>query len=639
MATSPFIFNAEAGETPETLDRKRKLLEQMLAGLDIGSPHTIGQGLSSLGKGIAAGVQRGRLSDLDTQQAAGEKSAADQMSAAMGGLFGGGGGSDYASSRVAGAFGVTDADRNAIAGIESGGNYGAVGPTHPKLGRALGKYQIMEANVGPWSKEALGREVSADEFLSNPDIQEQVFAKKFGGLKSKYGGENAARAWLGGEGAINSPGRKDSLGTSVGEYGNRYSESVKKALASSWMSEEPDQSGYEDITAPDTGKSDRLQPPVPMPPQPNLGADGKLGSLRIGGQLPAQGAKVDAIQPDMPIMPQGGAESAAGQEVGDSSLNAQSPIIRALMGLSGPDTASPGGAYPAAPQPQQFPPAPQQGGGSGMQQWAQIYTNPFSSKEAKMFAASQIAQMQKGSDPEAALDLQLKEAQLKKAQSPDKQGIVNMGGGVAYDPNTEKFIRAPAGEGGAMDNETFDNISGLRKEIQGLPSYKNIAQAAPIYKSMVDTAGRDSKASDLNLVYGLGKIMDPTSVVREGEIHMANDTQGMADYLNGIINGIEGKGRLSPKAREALMQEAYSRIQSYKSLFDQDSNMYKGIVQRGGFDEADVLPSFGEFAPWEVPKAPGAPAPAGTDASPAPEGIDPEDWKYLTPEQRRLWQN
>src|SRR5690606_34880379 len=86
--------------------------------------------------------------------------------------------------------------RDAIASIESAGSgdYAAVGPTHPRLGRALGRYQVMEANIGPWSRDALGREVTADEFLSSPEIQDAIFDHQFGSYVSRYGPEGAAQA-------------------------------------------------------------------------------------------------------------------------------------------------------------------------------------------------------------------------------------------------------------------------------------------------------------------------------------------------------------------------------------------------------------------------------------------------------------
>ncbi|WP_018184709.1 hypothetical protein [Kaistia granuli] len=189
----------------------------------------------------------------------------------------------------------------------------------------------------------------------------------------------------------------------------------------------------------------------------------------------------------------------------------------------------------------------------------------------------------------------------RASERRDIQPLVNSKTGI-YDPNTREWIQPPPASGPngsvSLDNESFDNISGVRKEVQALPSYKNFAQALPIYRSMVETAGRDSKASDLNLVYGLGKIMDPTSVVREGEMVMVNKTSSLPDWLRGAINQLNGGATLSPATRDALLQEAQGRIQGYKTAFDQDAGQYQGIAQRYNINEQDIIPSFGDVPKW-----------------------------------------
>lgn len=117
--------------------------------------------------------------------------------------------------------------RDAIGRLESGGRYDRLGPIHPKLGRALGKYQVMEANVGPWSREVLGREVSPQEFLRNPDIQDAIFDAKFGSYANKYGPSGAAQAWFAGEGGIGK-NRKDSLGTSTDKYAKLFEAELRR---------------------------------------------------------------------------------------------------------------------------------------------------------------------------------------------------------------------------------------------------------------------------------------------------------------------------------------------------------------------------------------------------------------------------
>jgi hypothetical protein len=102
---------------------------------------------------------------------------------------------------------------------ESGGNYKAIGPTHPKLGRALGYAQVMEANLPQWSVDAVGREVSADEFLNDPDLQKKIVRHRLGGYYNQYGPEGAASMWF--TGGPKPRGKRDSLGTVDHDYVDR----------------------------------------------------------------------------------------------------------------------------------------------------------------------------------------------------------------------------------------------------------------------------------------------------------------------------------------------------------------------------------------------------------------------------------
>jgi hypothetical protein len=115
---------------------------------------------------------------------------------------------------------------DAISSIESGGNYREVGPDTGSMGRALGKYQVMSANVRPWSKEILGREVTPQEFISDPKLQDAIFEGKFGQYIEKYGPDGAARAWFAGEKGMKNPNARDVLGTSVAEYSRRFNKAL-----------------------------------------------------------------------------------------------------------------------------------------------------------------------------------------------------------------------------------------------------------------------------------------------------------------------------------------------------------------------------------------------------------------------------
>ena len=125
-----------------------------------------------------------------------------------------------------GAYGIAPAGGNAgaIAGIESGGRYDAVGPVANAQGqRAYGKFQVLEPNIGPWTQEVLGRPMTPQEFLANPEAQNKVFEAKFGQYVTKYGSPLAAsRAWFAGEGGMNNPNAKDVNGVSVAQYEQKF---------------------------------------------------------------------------------------------------------------------------------------------------------------------------------------------------------------------------------------------------------------------------------------------------------------------------------------------------------------------------------------------------------------------------------
>lgn len=150
--------------------------------------------------------------------------AAQGFSRSLGGIFGGTPttATPTAAPRPAAPTTGGTAFQNAIAGIESGGRYDALGPVTKTGDRAYGKYQIMGANIPQWSQEILGRRMTPQEFVANPEAQDAIFNGKFGQYAQKYGPEGAARAWFAGERGMNNPNARDQLGTSVQQYGQRF---------------------------------------------------------------------------------------------------------------------------------------------------------------------------------------------------------------------------------------------------------------------------------------------------------------------------------------------------------------------------------------------------------------------------------
>jgi len=117
---------------------------------------------------------------------------------------------------------------NALGKIESGGNYGALGPTTKRGDRAYGKYQVMGSNVGPWTQEALGKAMTPDDFLADKNAQEAVANHYFGQALSKYGTpQDAASVWFTGKPlAKTTQQTADITGTTVPKYLQRFNKAA-----------------------------------------------------------------------------------------------------------------------------------------------------------------------------------------------------------------------------------------------------------------------------------------------------------------------------------------------------------------------------------------------------------------------------
>jgi hypothetical protein len=233
-----FFTDDNSGDSYESIQRKRKLADALLAQSQDGAPiQSWTQGGAKLIQALAGSLQN---RSLDTKERESSKAFNETLIRALGGQSSGSMPSAATSPMPTGgaapapAGGSSDMApfRNAIASIESrgSGDYNAVGPTNPRLGRALGRYQVMEANIGPWSREALGREVTPDEFLKNPQLQDAVFDHKFGQYMQKFGSPDAAaQAWFGGPGGVGQLNRRDSLGTTISAYTDKFNAALPQA--------------------------------------------------------------------------------------------------------------------------------------------------------------------------------------------------------------------------------------------------------------------------------------------------------------------------------------------------------------------------------------------------------------------------
>lgn len=222
---------------------------------------------------------------------------------------------------------------DAISGIESGGKYDLLGPQTKSGDRAYGRYQVMGENIPEWTKQYFGQSLTPDEFLNNPQAQDAVFNGQFGQYVQKYGPEGAAKAWFAGERGMNNPDAKDMLGTSVADYGRKFTTA---------MGGQPD---YSSVSSP------ALTPGSPAPALPP--------GINIGG-APAQNnapagllmASASPQQQQAGILGGGGGGSAGGGILASPQMAApgmpqavrprvdMTPLLQFLQARNGPPSWS-----------------------------------------------------------------------------------------------------------------------------------------------------------------------------------------------------------------------------------------------------------------------------------------------------------
>ncbi|WP_201271719.1 hypothetical protein [Sinorhizobium meliloti] len=411
MAILEAVFADKPGQTPQEVERRRRMAQALIESGAGGKAPSSGLELAGrLAMTLTGQYQAGQAEKQD----ASNRSSANK--ALIDAVFGGSQSAPSFASQAAATSPSQSAAptgsnpyRDAIASIESkgSGDYNAVGPTNAKMGRALGRYQIMEANIAPWSREALGREVSADEFMANPQIQDAVFDHRFGQYVERFGPEGAAQAWFAGPGGVGKTNRKDALGTDVGTYGNKF----MSALG-------PQQVASADPTA----AFNAVMPQQAQPAPQTVGA------------------------PPVPPNSQPIASSIPQEFAGSQQLaNAQGGIIPALMGGSpaSPEQVAQARAL-GAQQPQ-----PQPQGQDNRALIATLLGNPYTAEAGQQLLMQEMQRRQEASDPMRQMEMEKQRLELDALRNPQADPLKVGEGETVIDPRTGQVVyqgqpKAPA---------------------------------------------------------------------------------------------------------------------------------------------------------------------------------------------------
>lgn len=122
----------------------------------------------------------------------------------------------------------------------------------------------------------------------------------------------------------------------------------------------------------------------------------------------------------------------------------------------------------------------------------------------------------------------------------------------------------------------------LRKEVSDrIKDQRTILTA---FDKVKTTANNPTAANDLALIFSYMKMLDPGSVVREGEFANAQNAAGVPDQVLNIYNRAVSGERLNPAQRQQFTQSAQQIAGQAQSQIDAVRDEYHEIAEASGFD-------------------------------------------------------
>ena len=142
----------------------------------------------------------------------------------------------------------------------------------------------------------------------------------------------------------------------------------------------------------------------------------------------------------------------------------------------------------------------------------------------------------------------------------------------------------------SVTNDLFSNEQDLRKEFYALPAVKEFQVAGRTYANSLEAA--NDASGDQSLIVAYAKMLDPGSVVREGEaaaVAGADSTIGRAVATLSKELGLGSGGQLSPEIRSKIRREMRTLAENYGKAYDLERSQFEELARSYNFDPNRVV--------------------------------------------------
>lgn len=174
------------------------------------------------------------------------------------------------------------------------------------------------------------------------------------------------------------------------------------------------------------------------------------------------------------------------------------------------------------------------------------------------------------------------------------------------------------GSNGYTPKQLNEATLDVKSKFEGLPHIKAFRDVQASYSVIRGIASKKepTAADDLSLIFSYMKMLDPGSVVREGEFATAQNTAGVPDQVvNAYNKALSGK-RLNPTQRDQFTRTAGRIVIERRNQFDSTAQEYRQLAADAGANPDRVAP---DPAKWKAKAETAKAKPATAKATAKPK--------------------